>query len=273
MKNKKMKYTLIHSLLITYIALFGINSAVEAQYSNLKSGILSEEYTYRSVENSAVLNSLLMNKKQSSQSDITYGIIGGLGYGSLRYFKKNDSVKAQTKPERYIGLMAEFPIRKVNEHLFADIELALSQFNSHAYNPHVFNPEEDTEGTYRELLRDFSPYNLNIALMLKYNITLTDFHPYAFVGINNNIVLSSTNNMTQIVHYQNTTDTVYLKAIDNLAVYGMSVVSGVGIEYKWFSLEARYQSGRNYNVYDDVQNVFRPVLYGLLRIKMFRKSE
>lgn len=208
------------------------------------------------------------SEKQDSESGSSFGIFGGVGYGAVSYYRLYDSVKSNITPETYIGLMAEFPIRKADERLFANVEMGVSHFESKSYNPHYVDLRTSTNGSYSELTRIFSPWQLNIAATLKYNITLTKFHPYAFVGINNNIIVSKQNELTEIIHYNDTAVTVYGKAIEKPATYGMCVLAGVGLEYERISLEFRYQSGRSFNVYTDNFSVFRPALFGILRFKI-----
>lgn len=213
-----------------------------------------------------------LRKIEDINSGIGFGAFGGMGFGSLRYFRNADSLKADTEPEKYAGLFVEIPVSKAGEHLFADIELAFSQFKSVIYNPHYVDPAS-SGNSYSELTKEFSPSLLNVSAFLKYDITLRDFHPYAFVGINNNIVLTGTNRTTEVIHWNDTSTTVYRDAVNDPASYGMCVITGIGIEYKWISLEGRYQSGRSYSQYTDDVSVFRPVLFALLRIKIHRRMQ
>lgn len=246
-------------------------------------GTLNAQLSYTSINyepnrigtalNKINTNSNYLNfRSQAGNSNVSFGAFGGFGFGSLRYFRDADSLKADTDPEKYAGLLMEFPITTAGEHLYADVEVALSQYKSVIYNPHYVDPSS-SGSSYSELTKEFSPTMLNIAVYLKYNITMRDFHPYAFVGINNNIILSGVNKTTEIIHWNDTSATVYRDAVDKPASYGMCVITGVGIEYKWFALEGRYQSGRSYSQYTDAVSVFRPALFALLRVKMFRKVQ
>lgn len=242
----------------------------------LKAQLNYSTINYKSANQGMVTNKFNLKanylnlRRQAGNSNVSFGAFGGFGFGSLRYFREADSLKADTDPEKYAGLLMEFPITTAGEHLYADAEIALSQFKSVIYNPHYVEPSS-SGNSYSELTKEFSPTMLNIAVYLKYNITLRDFHPYAFVGINNNIILSGVNKTTEVIHWNDTSATVYRDAVDKPASYGMCVITGVGIEYKWFALEGRYQSGRSYSQYTDAVSVFRPALFALLRVKMFRK--
>lgn len=246
--------------------------SLRAQLSYEKADIFSGKVRYDYQKSSYKDGLLNLNRIQDINSNISFGAFGGMGFGSLRYFRNADSLKAKTEPEKYGGLLVEFPVSKAGEHLFADVELAVSQFKSVIYNPHYVDPAS-SGNSYSELTKEFSPTMLNVAAFLKYDITLRDFHPYAFVGINNNIILSGVNRTTEVIHWNDTSTTVYRDAIDEPASYGMCVITGLGIEYKWIALEGRYQSGRSYSQYTGDVSVFRPVIFALLCVKMYKKIQ
>ena len=243
-----------------------------AQFSYKTPDFISGNLRYNNHRLSYKAGLLNLNRIQDINSNLSLGAFGGLGFGSLRYFRNADSLKADTEPEKYGGLLLEFPISKAGDHLFANVELAVSQFKSVIYNPHYVDPAS-SGNSYSELTKEFSPTMLNVAAFLKYDITLRDFHTYAFVGINNNIILSGVNRTTEVIHWNDTSTTVYRDAIDDPASYGMCVITGLGIEYEWIALEGRYQSGRSYSQYTGDVSVFRPVIFALLRVKMYRKIQ
>lgn len=202
-------------------------------------------------------------------SEALYGVIAGAGFGSLRYFRYGDSVKADTRPVKLFGVTLESPIKRAGENFWFGAELSLSQFKSEAYNPHyVPSASVDPETDYLELYKTFSPLNMHLMAVIKYTITTNRLRPYVYAGINNSFLLAAENFMEIIHHDTTAVNTTYDMAVPKRTIYGLSVIGGIGLEYKWIALEGRFDSGHNYTS-QLYYTIYHPAIYALLRVKMY----
>lgn len=207
---------------------------------------------------------------QQDDSETQFGFVGGVGYGSLRYYRSADSTKAETEVTKLVGLNMEIPIPLASDNLSFYGEFAFIQFSSTAYTPHYVHPgSTNPETDYSELYRTFSPLTMQFTTQLKYVLSLRSFRPYFIAGVYNSILLSATNSMETIIH--NNSDTIVTRdvAVPKRSVHGIAVLAGAGLEYKWISLEMRYDPGFNFTR-QTYYSIYHPALYGLLKLKMFR---
>jgi hypothetical protein len=88
--------------------------------------------------------------------------------------------------------------------------------------------------------------------MLRYKFPAGKLFLFVNAGVTNGLAIGGTNEMTKEIKFYDMERTEGGKALNKLRYYELGFVCGLGIRYKKFSLEPRFEIGNGFSAEDNL---------------------
>jgi len=90
--------------------------------------------------------------------------------------------------------------------------------------------------------------------MVRFKYPVGKFFIFINGGITNGIAVSEKNYLKEETRFYSTITFKEGKALDNVWIYEFGLIGGLGIRFKMFSIEARYERGNGFSDYVSVRS-------------------
>ncbi len=196
-------------------------------------------------------NSKVIYQPKKEKVKLNFSVLAGVSFTKLKFKGDNNAEKYFTD--------VNYPM-STNFTGGVALEIVIPRnFGRWSLNNELLYSSYSTSGSYKEVTHEdryiitdvkFAFTYLKLNNMLRYSFPIRNAVLFADLGFSNGFMLSNTNRKIKTNVLFDQVDVTESAAIDDLRKHEQSLFIGIGIKYKKFSGEVRYETGNGFTSYN-----------------------